>query len=226
MRWPGVISRRLTWVWAFSFSESGCHYVGFFFLQFWHNSGMQMRMIIGFISIFAIIAGEVVHAGEAPQGDQVYLSPEAYVEQAFEHDTPSQEMLWPDTALRAELKQVLGHSPSLRFRYWGGEGKTVWILDEVGKDRPITAGVTIDHGKIEDIKVLVFRESRGWEIKHNFFTRQFANLWLKADQQLSEPVDNITGATLSVNAMTRMARAALLMHQYTPHAGTTLADAR
>ena len=83
-------------------------------------------------------------------------------------------------------------------------------MDEIGKDRPITAGVVIDNGAIADIRVLVFRESRGWEVKYDFFTRQFDNLRLgNGDQRLSEPVDNITGATLSVNAMTRMARAAL-----------------
>ena len=72
----------------------------------------------------------------------------------------------------------------------------------------------------------MFRESRGWEVKHSFFTRQFANLWLDGERNLSGPVDNITGATLSVKAMTRMAKAALLMHQHTPQATTTFATAR
>ena len=47
-----------------------------------------------------------------------------------------------------------------------------------------------------------------------------------AYSNLSGPVDNITGATLSVKAMTRMAKAALLMHQHTPQATTTFATAR
>ena len=187
---------------------------------------MQMRMIIGFISVIAASTSFGVLAGEAPQGDQVYLVPEAYVADAFDGRSPEQKMLWPDKSLRSELKNILGHTPSLRFKYWGADGRTVWILDEIGKDRPITAGVTIEHGRIADIKVLVFRESRGWEVKHDFFTRQFADLWLDGDQNLSEPVDNITGATLSVKAMTRMAKAALLMHNHTPQAATAFANAR
>jgi len=187
---------------------------------------MQMRMIIGFISILTVGMTCTTWAGEAPGGEQQYLAPASYVKQAFGDHTPGQSMLWPDKTLRAELKDVLGHSPGLRFKYWGAQGKTVWILDEIGKDRPITAGVTIEHGRIADIKVLVFRESRGWEVKHNFFTRQFANLWLSPSKRLSAPVDNITGATLSVKAMTRMAKAALLMHQHTPQSTGTLAAAR
>jgi hypothetical protein len=183
-------------------------------------------MIIGFISMLAASQVLVVFAGESPQGDRVYLAPETYVANAFAGEVPKQDLLWPNKTLRAELKDILGHAPSLRFKYWGEGGKTVWILDEIGKDRPITAGVTIRHDKIEDIKVLVFRESRGWEVKHNFFTRQFADLWLDGERNLSGPVDNITGATLSVKAMTRMAKAALLMHQHTPQATATFATAR
>jgi hypothetical protein len=73
------------------------------------------------------------------------------------------------------------------------------------------------------VQVLVFRESRGWEIRHDFFTRQFANLWLKQNHRLSDRVDNITGATMSVKAMTRMARAALLLHEHSNQNTRTLA---
>jgi hypothetical protein len=102
----------------------------------------------------------------------------------------------------------------------------VWILDEIGKDRPITAGFVVNQGRLEEVRVLVFRESRGWEIKHGFFTRQFADLWLSTGDRLSGPIDNITGATLSVKAMTRMATAALLLHEHSSQNAATLANAR
>lgn len=188
---------------------------------------MRMRMIIGFISIWGAVTGSLTaSAGEAPGGARVYAQPADYVSGAFQGGTPTQEILWPSAELRVQLADILGHKPSLRFKYWAANGRTVWILDEIGKDRPITAGVTIAHDRIENVKVLVFRESRGWEVKHDFFTRQFANLWLDSQHALSGKVDNITGATLSVKAMTRMAKAALLMHQHTPQATATLANAR
>ena len=188
---------------------------------------MRMRMIIGFITI-CLTGGASMDAaaGEAPNGEQVYLDSADYIAHAFDGAAPSQQVLWPSRELRSQLTDILGHAPGLRFKYWGADGKTVWILDEIGKDRPITAGVTVAEGKIEDVKVLVFRESRGWEVKYDFFTRQFANLWLDERQRLSGKVDNITGATLSVKAMKRMAKAALLMHQHTPQANLTVAHAR
>ena len=176
---------------------------------------MQMRMIIGIIIIFfsgVFLSGNSV-AGDATH--VVYQSPDQFVLEAFNGASPHANTLWPNADLRKDLAKALGHKPSLRFKYWGANGKTVWILDEIGKDRPITAGVVINDGQIEDIRVLVFRESRGWEVKHNFFTRQFVNLVLDDRQRLSGKIDNITGATLSVKAMKRMAKAALLMHAHT-----------
>ena len=165
---------------------------------------MLMRMIIGFI----IVQGSpVAIAGEALGGAMVYANADDYVAQAFSTSEPPRiSTLWPAPQLRDELKDILGHKPSLRFRYWGKNGKTVWVLDEVGAGQSVDIrGVVIEQGKISDVQVLVFRESRGWEIKHDFFTNQFARLWLKQNHRLSAPIDNITGATLSVKAMTRMA---------------------
>ena len=185
---------------------------------------MRMRMIIGFI--IACLPG-LLCAGEAPAGDQVYMNVDDFVSASFgDTGQPQPATLWPKGEIRQKLKDILGHSPSLRFRYWGARGKTVWVMDEIGKDRPITAGIVVDNGAIADIQVLVFRESRGWEIKYDFFTRQFDNLRLGKGHRLSDSIDNITGATLSVNAMTRMARAALLMHEQTDQATSILATAR
>jgi hypothetical protein len=60
--------------------------------------------------------------------------------------------------------------------------------------------------------VLIFRESRGWEVRHDFFTDQFKGVTLNDDRELDLPIDNISGATLSVRALTRLARLALYLH--------------
>ena len=185
---------------------------------------MQMRMIIG-----SIIASVCLQAGAGAWADdqeQTFQSPDAFLTRAFDDQVPAVQTLWPEPELRAALRDVLGRKPALRFKYWGSGDRTVWILDEVGKDRPITAGVVIQGGQIQAIEVLVFRESRGWEVKYEFFTQQFANLWLREDHRLSGQIDNITGATLSVKAMRRMAQAALLLHRHTPQATHTLVHAR
>ena len=69
----------------------------------------------------------------------------------------------------------------------------------------------INNGRIERVRVLIFRESRGWEIRHAFFTDQFDNASLYKDTQLDRHIDNISGATLSVRAVTKLARVALLL---------------
>ena len=67
-------------------------------------------------------------------------------------------------------------------------------------------------------KVLAFRESRGWEVKQAFFTRQFQGASLRdpsfARRGLDTKVDGITGATLSVRALKKVAEVALILDQY------------
>ncbi|MEJ2133242.1 MAG: FMN-binding protein [Gammaproteobacteria bacterium] len=152
----------------------------------------------------------------------VYLPPEQFVVDAFGGDPPKARALWLDTELRAALGEVLGHSPPmLRVRYWARGVRTAWILEEIGKEKPITAGVVVENGAIEDVKVLVFRESRGWEIRHPFFTRQFRDRRLRSGSELDRPIDGITGATLSVRAMRKMAIAALLLDRHAQKSDVT-----
>lgn len=149
----------------------------------------------------------------------VYQDPAAFVRDAFGGHAPAPRMLWITKALRPAVRAVLGHDlGALRVRYWGRGHTTAWILEEVGKERPITVGVVIRGTRITRLEVLIFRESRGWEVRHPFFTRQFHGAGLAADGGLDRNVDGISGATLSVHAVTRIARLALLLHQHTEFA--------
>jgi hypothetical protein len=110
------------------------------------------------------------------------------------------------------IQQVFsGNVP--KIKYWRKDARTAWILEEIGKERPITAGIVINDSRIESINVLTFRESRGWEVRYPFFTDQFSDATLKENNQLDRHIDGISGATLSVKAMTKMARLALVLHE-------------
>ncbi|HCS29554.1 MAG TPA: FMN-binding protein, partial [Spongiibacteraceae bacterium] len=61
------------------------------------------------------------------------------------------------------------------------------------------------------IRILTYCESRGGEVRHPFFTEQFEGAQLGADDTLDRQIDGITGATLSVRAVTRVAEAALVL---------------
>jgi hypothetical protein len=102
-----------------------------------------------------------------------YIETEDYIRSAFAEELPAPNTLWVSGDLRDTVERVLGHRfNSLRVRYWFDGETSVWILDEIGKELPITIGVTVADAAINNVRVLEFRESRGWEVKYPFFTDQ------------------------------------------------------
>lgn len=152
----------------------------------------------------------------AHAADQVYQEPEEFLREAFAGETPEPQVLWLTGELRQQAKTILSHDPqALRVRYWTRERRSAWILEEIGKDKPITVGIVVEGRQIKGLRVLIFRESRGWEVRHPFFTDQFKDTGLTEALELDHPIDGVTGATLSVRALTRLARLALLLAQHT-----------
>jgi len=146
----------------------------------------------------------------------VYLTPEAFLSDAFGTAPPEPQVLWLKGDIQAGAEEILGHRyPGLRIRYWGEGQRTAWILEEIGKEQPITVGLVVNQQKIERIRVLEFRESRGWEVRQPFFTEQFQGIGLTAERELDQPIDGISGATLSVRALKKLARLALYLHRQT-----------
>ena len=133
-----------------------------------------------------------------------------FVETVFQGDVPKMQTLWLDKAIKKDVKKILRHDyGGLRARYWQNGDQTVWVLNEVGKYKPITIGVSIKGGAIAKLQVLEYRESHGWEVKKEFFTRQFIGARLSEKWRLDQNVDGISGATLSVRALKKIARLAL-----------------
>ena len=65
----------------------------------------------------------------------------------------------------------------------------------------------------DHVRVLVYRESRGEEVRTPSFLKQFKDAKLTRGDRLDREIDGIAGATLSVGAMERMARLALFFDQ-------------
>lgn len=144
-----------------------------------------------------------------------YLEVDDYVASSFAEKPPQASVLWVTGDLRSSAEQALGHGLSaLRVRYWYDDDTSVWILDEIGKDLPITIGVAVSNEKIKNLRVLEFRETRGWEVRYPFFTDQFQDVRLDVDGDLSRNIDGITGATLSVGAVMRIAKVALIFDDH------------
>ena len=76
------------------------------------------------------------------------------------------------------------------------------ITEEIGKFHPFTfvVGVGTD-GKITNIAILVYRESRGGEIAKKRFLYQFMGKSFKNPIRINKDIINVTGATMSVQCM-------------------------
>ncbi len=145
----------------------------------------------------------------------LYQTPESFLNDSFNGHQPTQKTIWLNKENKQVITRILQHQPQfIRVKYWSLGTKTAWILNEIGKEKAITVGIIIDQSTIQKLKVLTFRESRGWEVKHDFFTHQFTGLGLNEHQQLSQTVNGISGATLSVRALKKTARIALYLNRY------------
>lgn len=185
-------------------------------MSVWVTSSNRMRWLRIVLCIAALGIG-TAHA------ERVYQQPDAFVAEAFGGSAPAPAVLWLTGDLKAEVRAILDHDyPALRLRYWGQDKRSVWVLDEIGKESPITVGIVVDDNRIAQMRVLVFRESRGWEVESPAFIRQYLGAALKLQDgnkapQLDRGIDGISGATLSVRALSKLSRLALLLHRHTPY---------
>ena len=142
--------------------------------------------------------------------EMVYQSPTDFMKVSL--PGCQQQALWLNRDTKSQIKALVGHVfPGIRVRYCEQGGKTAWVLDEIGKTEPITSGIIVDQGQVERVQVLVFRESRGSEVHREAFTRQYDNAKLDSADKLDRHIDGITGATLSVSALNRQVKLALLL---------------
>jgi len=165
-----------------------------------------MRLLITALLCWAIMA--------PAWAKDVYLPPDEFLARAFDGDVPEPQVIWLSGSRREVVEEILGHTyGGVRIRYWRRGTRTAWILEEIGKEHPITTGLVVDQDALRRIRVLIYRESRGWEVRHDFFTEQFNGATLTDERHLDRPIDGISGATLSVRALTKLARVALYLHE-------------
>jgi len=149
------------------------------------------------------------------QARGVYQTSDEFLQEVFKQQLPKSEVVWLKGEVRERTVEILGHNyDGLRIRFWRNAERSAWILEEVGKVEPITFGVVINQQQVEQVKVLAYRESRGWEVRHPAFTEQFSRAKLE-NNKLDTHIDGITGATLSVRAMTAVVTLALYLDEFT-----------
>ena len=165
----------------------------------------MMKIFIYFLIVFSFFYSKFV-LGSMSEQEEAFLS-------KLGNTSPlTKERLILKKDQLAKIQIPMGHKYKKRiFKYWSSDNQTVWILNSIGKYKPITAAFTVKECKVNSAHVLVYREQHGYEIKYEAFLSQFVDASMNDKYDLNKKIDNISGATLSVNSMDRMARAALIL---------------
>lgn len=127
----------------------------------------------------------------------------------------NQKVARQDVTLSADQIKAVEHAIGVRLgstsqTIFRGESGYAMILHEIGKEQYITfiVGVTSDF-RVRRVALMVFRETRGWEVDDERFTRQFVGKTLNNRISVGSDIVAVTGATLSSRAFCRGARKAL-----------------
>jgi hypothetical protein len=91
----------------------------------------------------------------------------------------------------------------------------VCIDNMIGKERPITYLIRIDHpsGQIAMVEIMEYREAIGAEVSAPKFLGQFRHKTVEDPIRLHQDIRNLTGATLSSRALADGARKILHLYE-------------
>ena len=109
---------------------------------------------------------------------------------------------------KSQIEERIGWKfPEEEFEVYVGETGTrvdgyAVVQNTIGKHKPMTYMVGVDgQGSISDIELLVFRESRGSEIRQKRFNSQYEGKTVLDPVRINKDIINISGATMSVRSM-------------------------
>ncbi len=146
---------------------------------------------------------------------EIYQTPNYFLQEIFLGNVPKQKVIWLDKSQKEQIKKGINQKYLVtRIKYWKKKEKIIFILEDIGKSKPITTAFILENNVLEKVKILIYRESYGWEVKYPFFTDQFKEVFLQSNGKLSKRINNISGATLSSNALIRMAKLALYLTKF------------
>lgn len=154
---------------------------------------------------------------------QVYLSPQEGREKIFPQAVRfAREQHAVQPAAKAELVEVLGRTfaedslaVDLAYDKDGAFLGYAIVSEEVGKFRPITFIVGINRDfAVCGAAVLVYRESRGGQVRQPRFLRQYVGKDLGDPIRINRDIINISGATLSVRSLNFGVRKVLALADY------------
>lgn len=132
----------------------------------------------------------------------------------YDHYGDSVSVLFKKISIPMEIKSTAEKHTRLRFMrnqiYLWEISQTdslvgLAFLDNVkGKSQPITYAVFYDaDGAVMNSHIVKYREPIGGEVANRHWLKQFLGKTTASDYQVGKHIDGISGATISVNAVTK-----------------------
>ena len=152
----------------------------------------------------------------------VFLKDEEAPKAVFpEADSFERKVVRSNEEIKAKIQQRMGKTKTSLWEdsyvtFVAKKGETILgyaaIVEEIGKHRPITfiVGVGPDR-KIKDAALMVYREAYGGEVRDRRFLQQYKGKQLKDPLLPYRDIQNISGATMSVEAIGRGSKKALAL---------------
>jgi hypothetical protein len=152
----------------------------------------------------------------------VFLKDEEAPKAVFpEADSFERKIVRSNEEIKAKIHQRMGKTKTSLWEdsyvtFVAKKGETILgyaaIVEEIGKHRPITfiVGVGPDR-KIKDAALMVYREAYGGEVRDRRFLQQYKGKQLKDPLLPYRDIQNISGATMSVEAIGRGSKKALAL---------------
>ena len=198
-----------------------------------------LLLMWGILSFSGLSSGQsLLEEGEPPENYQlqVFLEEDEAIAKIFAGCDQVESEILALTPEGLEYFKGLLKRPDIEatFEVFLGKKGTVIdryaiITEEMGCFHPITWILSTNtEGKILDIAVMIYRESRGQEVSRRRFLKQFEGKSLKDPFSTNKDIIKITGATTSVQAVCRGVKKMLaFIHEFyikKNHVSATLAQ--
>lgn len=175
-------------------------------------------ILLGLLGINLFFPAESFPEEEKKFDLQVYLTKKEALAMAFPGaGSIEKERKWLSDAQKDTIAKIsLLEITENRFTFYVGkkDGKPMGylLIDHIiGKSFPITFMTVLNvDGTVRDVEIMVYREPRGWEVKYPSFMSQFFGMNAGSDFR---NINSITGATLSVRAITKGVKKAVSAYQ-------------
>ena len=151
----------------------------------------------------------IAQSPDGPEAITVYLTQEQALQKAFpKADTLWSEIWTPTQQERRRIERRLGwRVEEESFAVYQAQKDGVHrgfavITNQIGLYKPITFIVKVKPDfKVDGVWIMVYRESRGSQVKRQRFLTQYKKKKVTSHIRLNRDIVGISGATLSVRAL-------------------------